>query len=265
MGLRFGVEYDSGITKFDALDGYYGAQSLLGVNQLLLISLSAFLNGQVITQATAAKGIRLVLRPSTAGCFHQALELITDPTVTGVLADLGKDALYDLLKFGFRRGVGLISQITHKKAQPILLKLERQTDDWQEKVEEPLLRIHAPTKHQGYNIRLLAGRTELIEFDEQSLEYLESEVVDEDIIGLEMCISRFNARTGTGRMISAIDSVSYPFAPEKELSDHRRAMLADNLGKVARGQFDPLKVYVSQITSNDGRLKRYVLHGAEPT
>jgi hypothetical protein len=63
-------------------------------------------------------------------------------------------------------------------------------------------------------------------------------------------------------MISAIDSISIPFYPRDTLSDEKRAMLADNLSFVARGQFRPLVAYVSKVTSADGRLKNYIFHGA---
>jgi len=41
MQLGFTVRYKSGMKCFDELDHHYGAQSLFGISQILLISLNA--------------------------------------------------------------------------------------------------------------------------------------------------------------------------------------------------------------------------------
>ena len=46
-----------------------------------------------------------------------------------------------------------------------------------------------------------------------------------------------------------------------ELDDYQKTIMADNLGKVARGVFGPLAAIVTKVNSRDGRLKRYLLHG----
>ena len=263
MDLAFSVRYDSGNKEFTSLDAYYGAQSLIGISQILLISLNAYINREIITQATSAKGFRLSFGLSRTGSWTQDIHfLITDPHTLDVIQDLGKNALYDLLKWGLSTGVGISYIVKHRKASNVIKELRKQNDDLQDKVDEALLRAHYPVKHQGFSIHVKSNRTELITFDKSTLEYLETEVVDDEQYALDVCISRFNARTGTGRMISAIDSESIPFYPEDQLSERRKALLADNLALVARGQFEPLVAYVSKVTSSDGRLKRYVLHGA---
>ena len=263
MELTFSARYASGTKKFTELDAYYGAQSLIGISQLLLISLNAYINREIITQATSAKGFRLSLGFSRKGSWTQEINfLVTDPHTLELLQDLGKNALYDLLKWGLSTGIGIGYIVKHRKATNVIKELRKQNDDLQEKVDEALIRAHNPVKHQGLSIHIKSNRTELITFDSSTLEYLETEVVDDEQYALDVCISRFNARTGTGRMISAIDSESIPFYPEDQLSDKRKALLAGNLALVARGQFEPLTAYVSKVTSSDGRLKRYILHGA---
>lgn len=101
-------------------------------------------------------------------------------------------------------------------------------------------------------------------FNQETLDFIETEVVEEETYIKSLAVNKFNARTGTGRFIEEIDSISIPFWPYDELSDRQKAALADNLGKVARGTFDPLNVVVSNVVSRDGRLKRYRLHGVAP-
>jgi hypothetical protein len=102
-----------------------------------------------------------------------------------------------------------------------------------------------------------------VTFDSTTLAYLETEVVENEVRVADVCVSRFNARTGTGRFISAMESASYPFYPENKLSERRKTVLADNLAQLARGHFHPITVHVSRVTSQDGRLKSYRLHGIE--
>lgn len=235
----------------------------MGISQILMISLNAYINREIITQATSAKGFKLVLGLSKNGSWEQIINfVITDSHVSSLVDGLGTNGLYDLLKWGLGSGVGITSTLKLRKSRNVVKELRRQNDDLQDKLDEALRRAHQPVKHQGLSIYIKSKKTELICFNQKTLDFLETEINDNEQIAIDVCISRFNARTGTGRMISSIDSESIPFYPDEELSEKRKALLADNLALVARGVFDPITAYVSKVTSIDGRLKRYTLHGA---
>lgn len=261
MQLGFSVRYESGKNVFDGLDHYYGAQSLLGISQALLIALHAFFNREVITQAPSAKGFRLLLGPARKGSWEQLLSLvITNPDVLQVANDLGKNALYDLLKWALLSGVGVPFVLGYRKARKVVRELEQDNDDLQEKLDHAILKAHQPVKHQGLSVHVMCGRTNLATFDDHTLRYIETEIKHEATERIRRAVSRFNARTGTGRFIRDLNAVSVPFQPEDKLSDKVRRALADNLGLVARDEFVPLTAVVSKVTSKDGRLKYYNLH-----
>ena len=138
----------------------------------------------------------------------------------------------------------------------------KENDDVQDKLSEPLRRAHQPIKHQGLSIHIKANKTEIVEFNKETLDFLETEVLGETQQEIDVCISRFNTRTCTGRMISSIDSESIPFYPQDRLSEKQKVLLADNLASLARGVFNPITAYVSKTTSLDGKLKKYSLHKA---
>lgn len=261
--LGFTIKYDSGTKAFDGLDHYYGAQSLFGVAQMLLISLNAFFNREVITQAPSAKGFRIVLGSARRGSWEQALQLIvTDPNTVAAFADLGKNAVYDLLKWALLGGVGIPFTLKYRKSQKRVRELEREYDDLQEKLDEALKRVHSPVKHQGLTIQIMSGKTLLASYDEMTLQFIETEFFDEETEVVEAVVSRFNARTGTGRLISSMESVSIPFMPVDKLSARESSLLADNLALLARGHFKPIQVVVSKVTAGSGSIKRYRLHRA---
>ena len=264
MELTFRIKYTHGLRKFDNLDSYYGSESLLGITRFLLISMNAYANRDIITQATSAKGFRLVFGTSKKGSWEQLIHfIVTSQEVADLLKDLGKNGLYDLLKFSFFSLVGVPYVLKNRKAKKVIADLRKENDDLQEKLDDALMRAHAPIKHQGLTVRIKADQTEIITLDHETLSYLETEIVEEEVLSIDMCVSRFNARTGTGRFISSMDSASFPFVPEVRLSIKRKTILAENLALLTRGAFFPITVHVSRVTSQDGRLKSYRLHGVE--
>jgi hypothetical protein len=261
MQMDFTIKYDTGEKKFDGLEHYYGAQSLFGISQVLLISLNAFFNREILTQAPSARGFKVIMGRSRLGSWEQLLQLvITDPTVLASATELGKDAVIDLLKWALGAGLGIPFVISKRKARKRVRELEREHDDLQEKLDDALRRAHAPVKHQGLTVYVMSGRTTLATFDQYSLQYLETEVMSDETERLGCAISRFNTRTGTGRLISSIDAVSTPFFPIDRLSAKETAALADNLALVARDRFQPIDLVVSSVTDAAGRVKRYKLH-----
>ncbi len=166
-----------------------------------------------------------------------------------------------VIKFVLGSCLGIPYLINNRKAKRKLLQLTTENEDLHDRLERALLKAHQPVKHQGYNVTLSMGRTPIIEFDADTLNYLETEVVEPDSEVISVAVSRFNARTGTGRFITSIDSISHGFSPFNDLDDYQKTVMADNLGKVARGDFEPLTAIVTKINSGNGRLKRYQLHG----
>ncbi|WP_129794055.1 hypothetical protein [Sphingosinicella sp. CPCC 101087] len=261
--LKFHVNYMDGRRRFDGLDHYYGAQSLLGLSQMLLISLHAFFNRDIITQAPSAKGFRIVMGTSRRGGWDQVLHLlITNPEIIATFNDIGKNALYDLLKWALVSGAGVPFALKYRKSTRIARDLEQKNDDLQERLDEALKRVHAPVKHQGLTVHVMTGRTNLATFNESTLRYIETELVEDKKIQISSAVSRFNARTGTGRLIGNMDAVSVPFYPEASLSKPAIMCLADSLAALARDRFEPVNLSVSRVTSADGHLKSYRVHTA---
>ncbi|WP_333717325.1 hypothetical protein [Sphingobium yanoikuyae] len=268
MELVFHANYTDGRNRFDGLDHYNGAVSLLGLSQILLISLNAFFNRDIITQAPAAKGFRVVLGRSKEGSWDQALHLIiTNKEVLAVAEDLGKSGLYDLLKWVMLSGVGLAGglNVKNRKAKKIIRELEQHNDDLHEKLDEALKRVHSPVKHQGLTVHIMSGRKNLASFNEETLRYIETEIVHDEQKTIVRGVSRFNARTGTGRFIKDADAASVPFYPDEKLSKSSSRALVDSLAYLTRDKFVPVKAVVSKVTSSDGHLKAYVLYTASAT
>lgn len=265
MEFTFHANYTDGRLRFDGLDHYNGATSLLGLSQILMISLHAFFHREIITQAPSAKGFRIVLGRGKEGSWDQALHfVITDPAIQDVIKDLGKSGLYDLLKWALLGGLGSIGGYTAKtrSAKKVIRELERDRDDLHEKLDEALKRVHSPVKHQGLTVHVMTGRTNLATFNEATLRYLETEIVDNKQETIRVGVSRFNARTGTGRFIESEDAASIPFYPDDKLSGKSSRALVDSLAYLTRSRFEPVDAIVSRVTTADGHLKSFRLYAA---
>ncbi|QDQ87499.1 hypothetical protein FMZ60_07810 [Alcaligenaceae bacterium SJ-26] len=262
MEYTFRIKYDSGSKKFDGLDMYYGSKSLAAFSEFLLLSVHAFLNEEIILQAPSAKGFKMVLEKASHGSYDQIIQMIiTDTETVSLMRDLGKNGLYDLLKYMLSGLLGIPFVLKNRKAKKKLKELMRQNEDLHKRLESALMAAHLPVKHQGYSTVMLLGRTPIITFDEKTLSYLETEIVSSETEIIPVAVSRFNARTGTGRFIEDIDAASYGFSPLVELSSYEKTIMAENLKLVANDVFEPLNAVVTKVTSQDGRLKRYQLHG----
>lgn len=262
MELTFRVKYDSGVCGFDGLDMYYGSKSLSAISEFLLLSIHAFIREEIIIQAPSAKGFRMVMQKAHIGSYDQVIQMVfTDPETISLMKDLGTSGLYDLLKYMSSSLLGIPFVLSNRKAKKRLYALMQQNEDLHKRLESALTAAHLPVKNQGYSTILMLGRNPIITFDQDTLSYLETEIVEPNSEVIQVAVSRFNARTGTGRFIDDIDSMSYGFSPLNGLTDYEKEIMADNLGKVARNIFAPLNAIVTKVTSQDGRLKRYQLHG----
>jgi hypothetical protein len=262
MELTFRIKYDSGEHDFEGLDMYYGAHSIAAIAEILLLTIHASLRGEVIVQAPAAKGFRLVLKKNHEGSLEQIIQMyVTDTETVSFLTDLTKNGMYDVIKYMLSSCLGLPFVLSHRKAKKRVFQLERENEDLHDRLERALLKAHQPIKHQGLSATLSLGRTPIVSFDADTLNYLETEVVELDNEVVSVAVSRFNARTGAGRFITDINSISHGFSPFGDLDEYQKTLMADNLGKVARNEFDPLTAIVTKINSTNGRLKRYQLHG----
>lgn len=261
MQLSFHIKFTDGRHRFEGLDQYNGATALLGLSQVFLIAINAFYNKEILTQAPSAKGFRVVLGKSKVGSWDQYFNVIvTDPAVLQVATDLGKSGLYDLLKWALTSGIGAAFIARNRKAKKIIRELEKKNDDLHEKLEESIKRMHSPVKHQGLTVHIMSGQQNLATFNEATLRYIETEVVEEQRMPLRVGVSRFNARTGTGRFILNADAASVPFYPADELSKPAKRLLVDSLAWLTRDRFLPVDAIVSKVTSADGHLKSYRVH-----
>lgn len=263
---KLSLRYVDGKNQFDYLDMYYGAESLFEFSRFLRIALHALVNNEVIEKATLSKGFSLELSHSKKSSYIQDIILFAHQQKDNILVGIGGGALYDLLKWSVYNALGkgkeYFDKITNRKAKQAITKLiENNAEVDLELVLEKILRKSlSPVKSQLLNIELSIGRNkEIYTFTEDELNYLETEVIESEIEVVSAMITRFNARTGTGRLALSQDGKSYGFTPENVLSDKKKILLANNLSLYTQGAEISIKVKLQKVLGVNKKLKRYIL------
>lgn len=84
--------------------------------------------------------------------------------------------------------------------------------------------------------------------------------INEHVEVIEAAVSRFNARTFTGRIIEEEDSDSISFSPLKAgLVRPSRIKLANSLKDLTEGKFTKVGLEVRRVLSRDGRTKHLIV------
>jgi hypothetical protein len=260
MDFDFSVVYDSDENEFDGLDMYYGSRSMQGISEAVAIATHGIVNERFISKSTAAKGFKNRFKTSFEGSFKQRFRItFTSPETISKITNMGARSYIQLLKHTINQVTGNDVELTRRTARSTAQKMYF-SEDITHRLTTSLKEVHTPIKHQGYKATLFAGQTALAVFDQRSLSYLEEEIVSPDREILIVGISRFNARTGTGRLIFDLDEDSYSFIPAMPFTRAVKRDLIASLRGVADNEFVALRAEVTRITLNDESTKYFRIH-----
>jgi hypothetical protein len=245
-----------------SVDYYVGAKTLLGYSKLLNLTLHYVFNEEIRRKATAVEGFDIELGLSRRGSWEQDLFLhLTTPGTAELVNDLGKDALYDVLKWLFLGMIGIAYHSKNKKAEEKINQLSHDISSLKRTVESALKEAHTSVSNQDIQSSVLLQNEPVAEFNRASLKYIEDLKIEPRAALKSVYITKLNGRTGTGRFSETPKGKSFSFYPETELSDENITMLADNLAKNTRGDFDTVDVLLKKVSSPAGKTLYYYITG----
>lgn len=261
MTLTFNIKFDAGSSQFDGLNMYYGADALSGFAEALSVTTHAILNNNVVTQTPAVKGFKLDFKEAHDGSYVQKVTMeFTDADAVRVIKFLGTKGFIELLNFHLASPLGLNPRIESAAAKGWLRTSMDDSEKLLDRLVGPLKKIHHPVYGQGYKVVLYKSRTAMLGFNELTFDYLTGSTVEQSVEVIEAAVSRFNARTFTGRIIEAEDADSVSFSPLKAgLVKHSRVLLANSLKNLTEGRFTKVGLEVRRVLSRDGRTKHLIV------
>ncbi|WP_332822917.1 hypothetical protein [Stutzerimonas kunmingensis] len=262
MKIPFSFKFDSGSNPFTKLSLYYGANALSALSEIVSVTTHAILHDEVRDHTTAVRGFSVDFKNSHTGSFVQKFEVeLTDPETISTIQYLGVDAYVELLAIHIALPLGNPFALQTNSAKRWFRSYMNNGEELLGRLQNPLKNLHKPVYGQGYQMVLSKARTPLVGFNERTHDYLTTSVRSDHREVIEMAVSRFNTRTGTGRFILDNEADSVSFSPFRNvISQKAKSKLADSLRDLANGRFTAIEAEVTRISARDGRIKHYLLH-----
>lgn len=245
---------------------YDAIKSLYGLSLSLLIIVNYLAEGRVRHRRFENRGFELSLITQRPGSFDTVFGIITDPTTLKVAADIGVGVtvsfITDFIKSIYRRSVG-------HEASPDIEDLETdgklKSGDLTalvEAVEPAMKEAHTIIGRGANNIVIISGHNNIISFDQNTKEYVNTSLEDRSLSAKLFSIASFNANSGYGRAYDFDEQRTVPFmlSPDADRrtvdsilssfsSYARRRRLGDNLGSAIALQYRATRTI-------DGRVKK---------
>lgn len=261
MNITFNIKFDSGAANYDGLNFYYGSDALGGFAEALSITTHAIVNNNVVKQTPAVKGFKLDFKESHTGSYVQKISLeFTDEEAVRVINHLRPAGFIELLTFHLAEPLGLKPKIESLVAKRWFRSSMDDSEALLERLKRPLERIHHPVYGQGYQVTLYKSRTPMLGFNERTHDYLTGSEISGNLEVIEAAVSRFNARTLTGRIIEEEDSDSISFSPLKAgFLRPAKLLLVNSLKDLTEDKFTKVGLEVRRVLSRDGRTKHLIV------
>ncbi len=269
---KFKIKYEGGLAEESILPLYDGTASIQGVGQALQIATHAFMTGEVVSRATALRGAKFQMRPARQGSFIvEVIALIEAyPAMSGIATAISAPVFYDFIKTAFKRATGELGaepQSAHLKKiyeriePPLHKKPPADFDELAEILEGSLQRAHRPIgNEQGVlSIEINTSRQNLVTFDEETKDWVNTQ---EEAVGIEVLtgnITRFNSLSRNGRaFIDQFDKV-VPIRPGGDYNMGDLPLLTWSLHGSNAGLPKKLQLRARRVCSANGKVKRLLL------
>ena len=257
------IRYLGGVADNNELPLYDGTTSIHGICQSLQIATHAYLNNEIVSRATAAKGARFYLRPTKRGSFIFEIITIIEkyPATAATAAAVAGPAFYDFIKIAFGKATGLLEarpETSH--VQRLMERDEPFFDDLAETLEGSLQRAHRPIGDEVNKISIERPRSPLIKFDAETQNWVNTreEVPTEETITGN--VTRYNSVTRNGRIY--VDQLHriVPFKLDGDFSVSWLGLLTWSLhGSNSPSLPKKLEIQARHVKSAHGHTKRLLL------
>lgn len=266
----FRLKYDGGEADHHRLLAYDGTKSIEGFTWALTVVLGYAATGTIRKQGDPSAAVKIYMQPSRPGSYTVDLvAFLTQPENKFLTSILGTVTVSAATTFAcalvsrvFSMAVGKALPDKEKGSRYLNRLPKSDIDDLVMRVEPPLTRAHAAIGKSARTVKLLAKKTELIEFDEGTKIYLESKIEDDPKI-LYTNVSAFNALWHTGRLYDKERGRTVPFKVFDNAMKGTETVISESLRNYTRGWPSEIRITARREMAGDRRLKRYHITAAE--
>ena len=282
--VRFCLSYGGNESDSQKIDLYDVSQALMGFQRSIALTTHLVINGEIITQAPALKGARILAAPAKEGSWEieatilvggiSAILLAPKNTLLGHLVH----SVYDYVLFeslgvhaDYEKSIGqMVEEYRIKMQSGKDLSVEQhKVDSLIEKCTTAITDIHRPiSKSEKATIAKINTKfpSEIIpagpELTLETLDYICEEFTGNEPVVIEGRISSYNSNTYKGRIYVATEGRSIPFELEEFCRNNSViGLVTDSLSASAvkdyENEVSTIYCRVFRNTSRSGHLKRY--------
>ncbi|WP_296079697.1 hypothetical protein [uncultured Agrobacterium sp.] len=288
--VKFSLSFEGNEADDNQLDFYDAADALTGFQRSLALTTHLILNGEIITQAPALKGARILIKSPEQGSWKVvttvgmimagAHQLGTAPrdTVLGNLVTSAYDyVVNETLGFhvDFDKTLGQQYDELRKQRKPIAPKItQSQMDALIEKCESSIKEMHRPIyaskTAETAVLRATYRRnpTEIAELDADTFDYVNLTTQIEQPFENTGRVSSYNINTFKGRIFVATEQRPIPFDLAESCRDIFSVQaITESLQRNARdrlGADGEVGFTAFRFESSTGRLKRLLITTVAP-
>ena len=279
--IKFRLSYGGNESDYHQIDLYDVSQALEGFQRSIALTMHLVLNGEIITQAPALKGAKILATPAKEGSWEIIATVLAGIYAIGTApkdTPLGHivHSVYDYVvsqslgvHVDYEKSIGQIVEEYNKENEKKLQIEQHKVDSLIEKCTSAITEIHRPifktkTAKGAKIISELPSKKQQIgpEFNIETFEYIYEEFTEKTPIVIKGRISSYNSNTFKGRVYVAAEGHPIAF----ELSEKCRsdsvislitASLSANAVKDYNNQSSTVYCRSFRNISRSGRLKSY--------
>lgn len=256
------LRYQGGTADQSEMDLYDGSTSLQGFSQALQIATHAFLNGEIVSRATALKGAKMYLHPLRRGSVLVEIVAVIEqyPATSTLVGTFTGQALYDFLKVVLSKASGILS--TNPETAKVRSALERDEpffDELAETLEGSLQRGHRVIGEGVNHVTLERPRAPLVTFNRDTKDWVTSRKESPRTEVVHGNVTRYNSVSRNGRAYIHELGRIVPFRPDGDFPSSKFGLLTWSLHGSNLDLQNRLAFEVKHIRSARGETKRLLL------
>lgn len=203
MDINFEVIIQS---REEEVDMDYALETLSGTASVTCLLTEAILEKKVIDRRTNANEVRARLKQSFRGSYGQNFSIhITNSKLQRQVTKIGKPVIAEVMSYYIHEALYANEHKISQSARDIIKSLEEIEERIVKRLKSPLKKMHKITSTNGYDISLNCRP----KGDNIPIAYLNKNTSDiimatektPQPIAISAVITRFNSRTGNGRLI----------------------------------------------------------------
>ncbi|WP_449568537.1 hypothetical protein [Lelliottia nimipressuralis] len=267
------VNYDVVIKSGDsAVEMSAALETLAGARDVACLLAEAILRKKVVHRITTSSPATAVLHQSFQSSYGQNFELvINDAKLNARLVEMTNPVFVEIMSFYISEALYIQNPPLSARAELYLGELEHLESDIVDRIRNPLKQMHKINYRNHWDIEFNYKsdhrKRKIVNLDTQTGNNLVYTETKRDSIEIIAVVTRFNSRTGNGRLVlqGEDDTTAFGFyMPFGAVSGPQKRMMSLNLynntGK--RDGFIYLRMIVNRVVIKSGETVKYLVRSA---